>query len=403
MQWRRVIKGEVKFAMMLSIHERLPSVYVHIPFCEVKCGYCDFFSVPRGYEDFDLQNQYVEALIREMQGRLEPHRGRVIHSLFFGGGTPSLLDPTLLERILHTLRTFLSWGPETEVTLESNPKTVSLEKLRTFRSLGINRLSIGVQSFQDRFLKTLGRIHSGADARRTVDDALKAGFENVSCDMIFALPGQTFEDWQKDLQEAISLGTPHLSAYHLTIEGGTAFDGLHRKGKLNLPSEEEGVRCLTWTREALKAAGLDAYEISNFARIGRESVHNKNYWEYGEYFGFGTAAASFTKNPNRMRRTNVRDLKKYVAGQYAGSNDGSSETISPQLAMGEFCMLGLRMREGIEDERFQAEFGCSLSAAFRPQLTKWQQRGWLERGARSWMLTADGLLFADEVAASFLP
>jgi len=375
------------------------SLYLHIPFCEVKCGYCDFFSVARGFGDFDLQEQYVDALIREIDQRAPAFSKRSILSIFFGGGTPSLLEPCLIERIFSSLQRHFLWDAKTEITLESNPKTVSLEKLSAFRSLGVNRLSIGVQSFQDRFLKTLGRIHTGEEAMRTIGDAREAGFENINFDLIYALPAQTFEDWRSDLEKALSLETPHISAYHLTIEEGTSFASLYKKGKIGLPAEEEGIRCLTWTRERCQAR-MEPYEISNFSRAGFESVHNRNYWHYGEYLGFGTAAASFVKTDReRTRQNNVRDLKKYLEGSWIGF----AETIDLPTAMGEFCMLGLRTREGIRNEAFQKEFGISLSEVFPKQISHWTQRGWIESYAEGWRLTEEGILFADEAAASFLP
>lgn len=378
------------------------SIYLHIPFCEVKCGYCDFFSVGRGFEDFDLQKEYVDRLIAEIEVRAPAFAGRPIRSVFFGGGTPSLLSLPLLERIFRTLNRFFPWEPSTEVTLESNPKTVSFEKLKGFRSLGVNRLSIGVQSFQDRFLKVLGRVHSGAEAKKTVEDAQKAGFDNFSIDLIFALPGQSFEDWRVDLEEGLSLRTPHMSAYHLTIESGTPFEALHRQGRLSLPTEDEGANSLEWTRNRLSQAGLPAYEISNFARPGFESVHNRNYWQYGDYLGFGTAAASFFKYGKKSenfgrRQTNIRDLKGYLQ-----SKEGTGEEISQELAMGEFCMLALRTREGIGEESFERQFEKRLTEVYPKQFEQWPGRGWLKKEGAFWKLTEEGILFCDEVAASFL-
>jgi oxygen-independent coproporphyrinogen-3 oxidase len=293
-------------------------------------------------------------------------------SVFFGGGTPSLLEPKLLGRVLDALARHFSWENSTEITLETNPKTVNRDKLAAFRSLGVNRISLGVQSFQDRFLKVLGRIHDGNDARRVVDDARAAGFENLSCDLIFALPGQSFEDWAKDLNAALALGTDHLSAYHLTIESNTPFETLYKQGKLPLPEEEEGVRMLQWTRARLAEAGMDAYEISNFARPGFESVHNGHYWRYGDYMGFGAGAVGFRKSPHppfekggaggdfATRRHNVRSLKKYLGGDALDFED----RIDRKTAMGEFCMLGLRTREGIDAGRFEGLFGVSMQEAF---------------------------------------
>lgn len=384
------------------------SLYIHIPFCEVKCGYCDFFSVPRGYGDFDLQKEYVQELLREIDKRASDFKGRSVRSLFFGGGTPSLLAPDLLEKIFKKLSQYFSLNPEVEVTLESNPKTVSYEKLKIFRSLGVNRISLGVQSFQDRFLQVMGRIHNGAEALRTIEDIHRAGFENYSFDLIYALPGQSFKDWQEDLERAISLGTPHLSAYHLTIEEGTSFHTLYEKGKLKLPEEEEGVRLLTWTRERLQRcqARLEPYEISNFSRPSFESVHNRNYWQYGEYLGFGAGAASFVKCSgdamHRMvdgeRRTNVRDLKKYLSGAW----EGFCETIDLKTAMGEFCMLALRMREGIGEKAFEKEFHRPLQEVFLGQIVRMVQKGWLNKIDGGWCLTPQGLLFANDVAIAFL-
>ncbi|HSA58384.1 MAG TPA: radical SAM family heme chaperone HemW [bacterium] len=379
------------------------SVYLHIPFCEVKCGYCDFFSVPRGFEDFDLQEEYAGALIREIHERSGEFCGRPVRSIFFGGGTPSLLAPVLLEEILDALARHFSWSRQTEITLEANPKTVSLEKLRAFREMGFNRISIGVQSFQDRFLKTLGRIHDGNDARRTVHDARAAGFENVSCDLIFALPGQTFADWENDLETAVGLGTDHLSAYHLTIEANTPFETLHRQNRLLLPPEDDGLRMLTWTRESLAAAGLPAYEISNFARPGFECVHNRNYWRYGDYLGFGAGAAGFVRSKEDsvygVRRHNVRNLKKYLEREMLDFED----RIDRRTAMGEFCMLGLRTREGIDGQAFASSFGVRVEDVFSGVIARWKERGHLQGAGSGWSLTPDGLLFTDEVAASFLP
>ncbi len=379
------------------------SLYIHIPFCEVKCGYCDFFSVARGYEDFDLQEAYVEALLREIRERAPEFAGRPIRSIFFGGGTPSLLDPRLIEKILKELRVHFTWGPEVETTLETNPKTVSETKLKDFRSLGINRLSIGVQSFQDRFLKSLGRIHSGEEAIRTVADARRAGFENINCDLIFALPQQTFEDWESDLRRAIALGTPHISAYHLTIETATPFAALHQKGQLALPEEDVGVRMLTWTRETLAAAGLDAYEISNFSKPGSECRHNQNYWRYGEYLGLGAGAAGCVRVSGRedvfaVRRHNIKNLKRYLEGDFLDFDD----KLDRRTAMAEYAMLGIRTREGIDLKNFEKIFGETFEKVFGGPIQKalnGKQVVWDNERLR---LSRAGLLWADGVAEGFL-
>lgn len=385
------------------------SLYIHIPFCEVKCGYCDFFSVPRGFEDFDLQKEYVDALVREIHERSAEFSNQPVASLFFGGGTPSLLAPQLLEKILGALARHFIWSDRTEVTLETNPKTVNRDKLAAFRSLGINRVSLGVQSFDDRFLKILGRIHDGHDAIRVIHDARRAGFENLSCDLIFALPGQTFEDWRKDLEQALSLETDHLSSYHLTIEQGTSFETLYRAGKLHLPDEDDGVRMLTWTRQRMEEAGLVPYEISNFAKPGFECAHNRHYWTYGEYMGFGAGAVGYYRTRpferggrgeiSARRRHNVRNLKKYLEGSIVDFEDA----IDLRTAMGEFCMLGLRLREGIDPEAFFSLFDVTLESVFSVEMSRWEAKGWINKGTSGWALTSEGLLFCDEIASSFLP
>lgn len=382
------------------------SIYIHIPFCEVKCGYCDFYSVPRGWKEFDLQGQYGTSLVREIEQRAPLFQGkfqrRRLKSLFFGGGTPSLLRPDLLEKILRALAKYFIWDRATEVTLECNPKTVDQKKLKDFHSLGVNRLSVGVQSFQDRLLKGLGRIHSGDEAKKTVEEAFQAGFDNINIDLIFAQSGETFEDWKRDLEEGILLGTQHLSCYALTVEPGTPFEKLSVRGRLGLPEEEEAIRQLTWTRERLTEAGYPPYEISNFARPGFESVHNLNYWRYGEYLGFGAGAASFQTgvdvNLFGMRSMNARDLNAYLRGDYPIEED----RIDLKTAQGEFVMLGLRTREGVSSTRFQELFGARFETTFADVLPSLVAKGWMRQDNDHWCLTDPGILLANEVVQMFL-
>jgi len=467
------------------------SLYIHIPFCEVKCGYCDFYSVPRGWREFDLQEEYVKALCNEIDFRLNPlplspalsPKGEGAHkvkSIFFGGGTPSLLRVDLLETILNKLGKYFSWDADTEITMETNPKTIDFNGLKARRALGINRISIGVQSFQDRFLKTLGRIHSAAEAKQTIENAFKAGFENVNLDLMFALPGQTPDDWSNDLETALSLGTPHLSCYNLTIEAGTAFYSLYSpsplgervgvrgsrqvnppplpspppKGGGELPGEDTALKQFRHTRERLTDAGLPAYEISNFAKPGFECLHNQNYWQYGEYLGFGVAAAGFRRLslPHRSpsppwgegwgegeeatcrlpptlalppkgegnnkeeafarRTTNVRDLQKYIKGNYQPEID----RIDLPTAQGEFVMLALRTREGVSEEKFAKMFGVSFTDAFGNVLgklngvgaplgapkTRAEQAPPLQYVDGHWQLTKRGIEIADAVIMEFI-
>ncbi len=372
------------------------SLYIHIPFCEVKCGYCDFFSVPRGHGDFDLQKEYTGQLLREIGQRSPEFSKRKIHSLFFGGGTPSLLDPSLMESILRELSRHFSWSDRTEITLEANPKTVSREKLAVFRSLGFNRLSIGVQSFQDQFLKVLGRIHSGDEARRTVENAFDAGFDNVNLDLIYALPGQTLTDLLQDLETAFSLKTTHLSAYNLTIETGTPFERLSAEGRIALPQEEQQVEMLRRVRSRMKEERFVAYEISNFARPGFECRHNLNYWNYGEYLGFGAGAVSSVAF---SRRQNVRDLRRYLAGE----SEQETEAITFATAVGEFMMMGLRKADGISRAAFQKKFCETLERIYPKELDSLLRDNWIEEKGDCLRLTEKGLPVANEILMRFLP
>ncbi len=386
------------------------SIYVHIPFCEVKCGYCDFYSVPRGWEEFDLQEQYVACLLEEIDRRSVDFAGRIPQSIFFGGGTPSLLRPDLIAQILDRLRGHFLFDSTTEVTLETNPKTVDRHKLAEFRAIGINRISLGVQSFQDKFLQLMGRIHSGAEAQKTLADAYAAGFSNVSLDLIHSLPGQTLAEWQADLEMALSLAPQHLSCYNLTIESGTPFEVWHRQGRIKLPVEDEQANQLLWTRERLAMAGYPSYEISNFSRPGFESVHNRNYWRYGEYLGFGAGAASFCRGqthgsaPTRtqlfgIRSLNARDLNGYIQGSCKIEED----RINDRMAQGEFVMLGFRTREGINLERFQVLFQSDFEVNFATTLEHLKRDELVFKPTDDqWNLTERGFLLADEVITHFL-
>ncbi|MBI2083436.1 MAG: radical SAM family heme chaperone HemW [Deltaproteobacteria bacterium] len=395
----------------------MKSLYIHIPFCEVKCGYCDFFSVPRGHEEFDLQKEYTHQLIAEIHERAREFSREPIHSIFLGGGTPSLLHPKYLGSIFEALHQHFSWDASTEVTLEANPKTVSLERLRDFRSLGVNRLSVGVQSFQDKFLKVMGRIHSGEEAKKTVHEAREAGFHNMSIDLIYSLPGETLEDFELDLSQALSLETDHLSLYNLTIEQETPFEKMYRSGLLSLPSEEEQCRMFERVGEL---EGFHRYEISNFSRRGFECRHNLNYWDYGEFIGFGAGAVSFIRIPPGppfskwgvseippfskggkggfgLRHQNVRDLKKYLAGQW----EQETEVIPLQTAMREFLMMGFRKMEGVSLKRFSELFGQSLEETFPDQLSFLSQGEWIEKRDQRVRLTTRGLPVANEILQRF--
>ncbi len=375
------------------------SLYLHIPYCDSKCPYCDFNShaVRQWPED-----RYVAALSREMAvAASDPMwRGARVRTVFFGGGTPSLFAPKSIAALLENARRHWPFAPAAETTLEANPGTVDVAALAGFRAAGVNRLSFGVQSFQDKYLRVLGRIHDGETAIRAVRDARTAGFDDVNVDLMFAVPGQTVAEWLTDLQRAIDLGTTHISAYNLTIEEGTAFFALRRRGELRPLDEAVEVEMYAATERTLAAAGFDRYEISNYAQSGRSCRHNLQYWRLQPYLGLGAGAHSFAA-PDR-RWSNELGPEKYMSDVEArGGAVAWRETLSVEQATGEFVFLGLRCREGIAQGEFLRRFGIEFSAAF-PHSAGLRDGGLLEQVDDWWRLTDRGRMVADGVFATFV-
>lgn len=332
------------------------ALYIHVPFCIHKCLYCDFYSTTRR----DLLPRYLTALQREIAHyAASPHfSGQTLATLYWGGGTPSLLPPADLQRLMQQITAAWPLAEAAEITLEANPGALDSSHLPGYRAAGINRLSIGVQSFDDRELALLSRVHDAAEARAALAAARRAGFENLSLDLIFALPGQSLASWQRSLQLALDLGPEHLSLYSLTIEPETP---LHREvaaGRL-FPCDEELEReMLLASKETLEAAGYGHYEISNYARPGREARHNRHYWAGEPYLGLGPAAHSFSGDE---RWWNARDLHRYIREAAEGriAPDGR-EQIGRTEAMGEMLLLGLRRAEGIDLAVWQQRFDGDL-------------------------------------------
>jgi len=391
------------------------SVYVHLPYCAKRCPYCDFNT----YVVHAMPEQrYVEALLREVtHAATQPEwAGRRIATVFFGGGTPSLFSPSSIGTLLSTFDRLFGYEVDPEITLEANPGTLEgggEEKLRGFRAAGINRVSFGAQSFDARHLATLGRIHSADETHGAFDAARRAGFDNVSCDLIFGVPGQTVEDWQRDVTTAIRLGSEHVSAYGLTYEDGTPMTGMKKAGMITAASEDTELAMFRVAREAFAAAGLRQYEVSNYARPGRESRHNLAYWTWRDYLGLGAgahgfaaatraasaAAASPDSAPAWGRRyANLRLPESYMQAA-AGAWHASAEDISRPMAMAEYLMIGLRLARGIDPVAFRDLFDVDLDAA-APRLESFVRGGLLTRGPRSVSLTGRGLEIADSVITS---
>jgi len=366
------------------------SVYIHIPFCLAKCHYCGFNSKP--LEQPAEINDYFLALSREIKNR----RGEIneLKTIYFGGGTPTIAPVKLIETIVNGLH---PWVAKAELTIEANPGTVTLEKLRSLREMGFNRLSLGVQSFDDGLLKRIGRVHTARQAARAFDLGLKAGFDNISLDLIYALPGQSMAQWRSDLERALALGPPHISLYSLTYERNTVFKKQKAEGIITPCDEELEADMYLEAVRQLGRAGLKRYEISNFAREGFCSRHNINYWQAGDYLGFGAGAHSHY-GPRRW--SNIKNARLYARAVNQGRSPAAfRETLSPEQQRFEALFLGLRTTKGIDLKKYRLRFGISPLEQ-KPRLwQQWKEQGWADWNDGSLRLTAKGLLLADGLAA----
>ena len=368
-------------------------IYIHIPFCIQKCGYCDFYSVTQ----MGLKPSFTAALIKEIQLRSRPQV--ICDSLYFGGGTPSLLDQSAISKILETIRQGFLITEDAEVTLEANPATISLNKLAGLYHMGLNRINIGVQSFWDRHLKFLRRIHTGKDAHESISTARKAGFKRLGVDLIYGLPGQTEDMWQKDLKAALSYFPEHISCYMLTYESGTPMDKQRLSGAI-LPQDEARVADLfEFTAEFLGRNGYDHYEISNFALkdpdIDYRSRHNRKYWNGAPYFGFGPAAHSFH---SPLRAWNPRDLNAYIKNLSQNRLPVvETETLSFSQQRLEAVYLGLRQSKGIDLADFEKRFKQRVPVADLALLQRLQKEKMVVYDNTTLALTVKGMRYLDSI------
>ena len=339
----------------------MPSVYIHIPFCLKKCLYCDFYSVT----ETEQVEAFLDALTNEVTLSADRYKDTETSTIFFGGGTPSLLEPSQIERILIALGTVFRIVPDAEVTLEANPGTVTREKLRVFRALGINRLSLGIQSFLDAELHTLGRVHDRADALRSVGFARAAAFDDISLDLIYAIHGQNVASWEETLRAAVELTPQHISAYSLTVEDGTPLSRLVQAGEVRMTPSSLQAEMFEQAHAFLNAHGYEHYEVSNYALPGLRCRHNCNYWSHENYLGFGPSAHSFWKDidgKGGRRSSNVEDLAAYVARLKDGQMPvGSEEHVGPDELIHERIFLGLRS-SGLNLARLRQDLGYDIVA-----------------------------------------
>jgi len=373
-------------------------LYVHLPFCATKCHYCDFFSVPGEGQDIDAT---VQALLAEIDARA-PYRPRTV---FLGGGTPSLLSCKQLERLLDGIQRRTAFRESAiEVTAECNPESLDLDKARCLLQLGVDRLSIGFQSLHDETLHLLGRVHSAADSFRAYEDARRAGASNVNVDLIYATPGQTLDQWQEDLDVVLALTPDHLSAYNLTFEEGTLFRKWQQQGSLDKLPDDLELAYFECTRSLLHAAGLTAYEISNFCRVERYCHHNINYWMNGEYVGVGPSAVSKIGTRRFGNARSIAEYRRRIAER--ATTSVWEESLGPWARLGETWWLGLRLAAGVSAAEARSRAGViNLDDGDDPTTavaSRLARAGLLERVGERWSLSADGLPVADAVAREFL-
>lgn len=370
-------------------------IYLHLPFCVRKCPYCDFITGPAGEPD---RQAYIDALITELHH--SPSRGAGAKTVYFGGGTPSELTTRQLESVLRAVGDSFDIRTGAERTIECNPGTVDPPKLRTLREIGFNRVSLGVQSFKDPLLTFLGRIHDAADSRQAFRWIREAGFENLTADLIFGIPGQGLDDWRQDLEELVALRPDHLSLYCLTIEPRTEFGRLRELGRLSEIEEETAAQMFELAMDLTAAAGYSQYEISNYALPGRESRHNLVYWRNEPYLGFGISAASYLGG---TRWTNTASRADYLEQVHRGSIVRcAEERLEPRRALGEEIMLRLRLSEGFSITGVSERWGMDAGKLYEEILVSLEKDGLLERVRDTVRLTRHGKLVASCVCAQFL-
>ena len=374
-------------------------LYIHIPFCRQKCFYCDFPSFA-GRERYEAD--YTDALCRELavQGVLYREKWGSLRTIYMGGGTPSLLPIGLLAKILQAIADVFGDAADREFTVECNPGTVDAAKLRALRAGGVNRLSFGVQTFDDTLLKKIGRIHTGAQAREAMALARTAGFQNVSMDLIYGLPGESLAELERDLEAMVALEPEHISIYGLQLEEGTAFAKMQEMGRLMLPDDDTVERMYDTMTAFLPAHGYARYEISNFAKPGFESRHNLSYWQDVPYLGVGAAAHSYLEG---QRYENVREIPAYIEGIRTGKGvRRQEETMTREIAMEEFAFLALRTARGIDRARFERRFGVPLEAVYADAIAKLKRQGLLEADEAGVHLTPLGMKYGNMAFEEFL-
>lgn len=372
------------------------SLYVHLPWCLKKCPYCDFNSHELSTPELPEQ-RYIDAVVADLEASLALVWGRTVHSIFIGGGTPSLFSPQAIDRLLADIRARVRLAPDCEITLEANPGTFERDRFKAFRSAGVTRLSVGVQSFNDNHLKSLGRVHDSAQALAAVEEAAQA-FDTFNLDIMYALPGQTIPELRQDMATALSLQSPHISIYHLTIEPNTYF----AKFPPRVPDQDTAYEMLDVITEMTLAAGLDRYEVSAYARPGHRCWHNLNYWQFGDYLGIGAGAHSKLSFAHRIvRQVRHREPRLYMDKALAGDCVASNTEVSRADLPFEFMLNALRLRDGFALTQYCERTGLPMTA-IEKGMEDAERKGLIERDLSRVKPTTRGFDFLNDLQALFL-
>ena len=373
-------------------------VYIHIPFCRQKCSYCDFPSVAGHEADMEV---YTDALCKELasKGKALSSQGKAT-TLYIGGGTPTALPVPLLARVIQTAQAVIPMHTDAEITVEANPGTVTLETMTMLSTLGVNRVSIGAQVFDDAILKRIGRIHTSQDIRDAVRWARAALIVNVSVDLMYGLPGQTMDVLKWSVGSSMDLAVNHISVYGLTVEDGTPFAREKENGTLDLPSDEAEEEMYDYLAETLPKFGFRRYEISNYARHDFICRHNLGYWQDRPYFGFGAAAHSYHAG---RRTANTKDVGAYIKAVNHGESPAhTEETVTREKHVEEFCFLSLRTAEGIDRKKFAETFGCEMESFYQKVIDDLKAKKFLEETPTHFRLTPVGMKFGNQAFSAFL-
>ena len=373
----------------------MAGIYIHIPFCRQKCYYCDFYKTV----NISLTGRFIDVLSKEINLRKNFSEGETIETIYFGGGTPSVLTEQELTQILQILHHEFEIVPDAEITFEANPDDLKTDYLERLFHSGINRLSIGIQSFQDTHLKKMNRRHTAQQAVQSVENAAKAGFKNISIDLIYGLPGLTTEEWQISLDQVFQLPVDHLSAYHLTYHEGTPFYTWLKKGTLKETDETESTRQFNILVDRAETAGFEQYEISNFSKNEMYSKHNTAYWTGKKYLGLGPSAHSFN---GVSRQWNFSHLESYLKAYEQGKPFFGEEILTEKEKFNEYILTRLRTKWGVSVVFMEEEFGREKVSHFLKNIEKYEKAGWVSRKNEIFLLSRKGLFVSDDILAQLM-